>query len=134
MKMPRRFLWSIPILAVLISSCGVMSSSVPRAFHPTGKYAISPQFEFAGTFVNGLALVDTKKDWGFIDKSGKYAITPDLGIAGDFADGIGLAPAGRSGSTLWGYIDVNGKFQISEQFRMGGNFSEGLAVAGNGNL
>jgi len=41
-----------------------------------GKYAITPQFDEAGSFEEGLAAVRSENKWGYIDKDGKYIWTP----------------------------------------------------------
>ena len=104
-----------------------------------GKVHISPQFEFAWEFSEGLAPVRRGGQWGFIDKTGKFVIPLQFEFAWEFSEGLapveqsggqwgfieGLAPVKRRGQ--WGFIDKTGGFIIPPQFEFALEFSEGLA-------
>jgi hypothetical protein len=77
-----------------------------------GKYVISPQFDDANRFSDGLAPVKLGGKYGYIDKTGKYVINAQFDFAGLFSDGI--APVELGGK--WGFIDKTGKYLISPQF------------------
>ncbi|MBP5547417.1 MAG: WG repeat-containing protein [Bacteroidales bacterium] len=115
----------------------------------TGEYAITPQFDDAYNFHEGLArvMIETEKNplydspyihwyvkpskgkWGFIDKTGQFIINPQYDIAGNFIEG--LAAVKIDGK--FGYIDKNGEFAIKPQFDTVTDFSQGLAcVSANG--
>ncbi|MDY5615840.1 MAG: WG repeat-containing protein [Helicobacter sp.] len=70
----------------------------------SGKIVIKPQFDFAWSFSEGLALVELNGKYGFIDKSGKIVINPQFDEIDHFKP-IGIQINGK-----WGTIDENGKF------------------------
>mgnify|MGYP002517806491 CR=1 FL=1 len=49
---------------------------------------ISPRFEKASGFKEGLACVKEEKKYGYIDTKGNYIIKPQFDDAGDFYDGL----------------------------------------------
>lgn len=90
----------------------------------TGKVVITPQFDDARDFSEGLAYVSSKEFRGFIDRHGKTVIKLDS-EAKDFHEG--LAAVKGSGRTGWGYMDRSGRWVIKPQYRIADDFSEGLA-------
>ena len=74
------------VLMLVLTSCSEKqdkSSAIPAAqvTAKTGTYAISPQFEEAEDFSEGLASVKVGGEdgkWGFIDKTGKMVINPQF--------------------------------------------------------
>lgn len=95
----------------------------------TGKTIIKPQFEYAGEFSNGLALVRIGGKYGYIDETGTFAINPQFD--GDvqpvermsFREGLAAVRV----EAKIGYINKAGKFVIKPQFDDAFSFSEGLA-------
>ncbi len=79
----------------------------------------------AESFFQGLAAVQVKDKWGYINCDGKMQIAPTFDDARFFAED--LAPV-RIGSR-WGYIDRSGQMAIAPAFEDACPFSEGLAVA-----
>ncbi|MET3107652.1 hypothetical protein AAKU67_002173 [Oxalobacteraceae bacterium GrIS 2.11] len=59
-----------------------------------GKVAIPAQFDYAGPFKNGLAIVSQSGYYGYIDKTGKFVIQPVFANAGYFIDGIARVSGG----------------------------------------
>ena len=53
-----------------------------------GKMVINPQFDYAGAFKNGIAVVAKYGNYGYINKTGKFIIAPIFANAGYFIDGI----------------------------------------------
>jgi WG containing repeat len=107
-----------------------------------GKFEITPQFDGARPFSEGLAAVKVGNDiaakWGYIDRTGKFIIPPQfaetLSGAGEFHEG--LAPVNirdpkldrnSIGNGYRGYIDRTGKFVIPPTFIEGSSFARGLA-------
>ncbi|MCS6955111.1 MAG: WG repeat-containing protein, partial [Candidatus Calescibacterium sp.] len=90
----------------------------------TGKIIISPIYEEAQDFKEGLAAVakkDEKTDevlWGYIDKTGAVKINFQFVgklfcTPGSFSDGLAFT---SSDGMQWGCIDKDGKYQINPQF------------------
>ena len=71
---------------------------------------ISPQFDGAESFSEGLALVKVDGKRGFIDKKGTIVITPQFESALDFKDGLAKVELTKSMS---GYINKKGKIVYS---------------------
>jgi hypothetical protein len=72
----------------------------------SGKITINPQFDAAGDFSDGMALVKSANRFGYIDKSGKFVINPQFQGAGNFH--AGLAPVWTCDRR--GYINKSGKY------------------------
>lgn len=93
----------------------------------TGAMVIEPQFEAAGPFSQGLALVRIGDKYGFIDREGKYAIPLQNKYLygppfyGDFA-----AVWNKDGKG--DLIDKSGKILCDFRYRSISPFSEGLAA------
>jgi hypothetical protein len=74
----------------------------------TGKEIISPQYESANSFSEGLASVGNSK-FGFIDKTGKVIIEFKYDVNYNFSDSSfknGFARVTLNGNEI--YIDKNG--------------------------
>ena len=93
-------------------------------FKITKEFADSlKQYDYVGTFSEGLAQVKVGEKWGFIDKTGKQ-ITPCLyDDARDFSEGLAKVIVGEK----WGFIDKQGKQIIPCLYDYAWFFSEGLA-------
>lgn len=74
--------------------------------NPQGQVVISPQFQSAGSFSEGLARVKIDGKWGFVNLSGEVVISPQFDQARHFQAGIAKVQKGA----VWGYIDVDGFF------------------------
>jgi hypothetical protein len=100
-----------------------------------GQWAISPQFEEAGGFYEGLAPVKVAGKWGYVNESGALAVSPQFteafGFLGGFARvATGPALPGRNPwwpATGWGFIDSAGTMVIPAEWDDVGFFSDGLA-------
>lgn len=86
-----------------------------------GKLKIEPRFDWALSFKEGLALVQSGGLWGFIDRNGKFVIEPQFESAASFSEG--LAQAGfydkrfvsefaPKGTWQTGFIDRQGNWAI----------------------
>ena len=73
-----------------------------------GWVAISPQFQVARPFSEGLAAVCLENRWGFIDKTGKFVISPQFLSAESFSDGLAWVEQPQTGA--FGYIDRTGAY------------------------
>lgn len=108
---------------------------------PEGRFAISPKFDWADTFSEGVAAVEINKRFGYIGPDGHFVIQPKYFDAGPFKDGLALVsvnkPVTPLGTGEYGvvmfahftYIDRSGR-EIRSPFSVeyAGNFSDGLAA------
>ena len=73
-----------------------------------GKIIIPAQFNYAGPFKNGIAVVSMNGNYGYINKSGKFIIPPIFANAGYFIDGIARVSGGGSfGDYKYRFIKLN---------------------------
>jgi hypothetical protein len=90
-----------------------------------GRQVISPRYNDAQPFSEGLAVVNLGGKYGYIDRSGKMVIPPQFEKAGPFSEGLAAVYNGDQG----GYIDKSGKLVINgKEFDLARAFSEGLAA------
>lgn len=91
----------------------------------TGQIVIKPNFIMARGFHEGLALVRTKKNGGFIDKSGIFVFTVSDQFAwiSDFSDNLAVVESNGK----YGYLGKTGDIVIEPQFEFATDFSEGYA-------
>ena len=83
----------------------------------TGTIVVTPQFDLAWHFSEGLAFVriggrDNGK-WGCIDKTGKYIINPQFDDTWSFSEGLAAVKIGGrffEEEGKGGYIDKTGKY------------------------
>jgi hypothetical protein len=107
------------------------TAAAPGTAH-SGGFVINPQFDAAGHFSDGLAVVRigdywTGK-WGYIDRQGTVVITPQFDAAGSFSEGLAEVRVGDRKTGKYGYVDKTGTMVISAQFDGAAPFSEGLAA------
>jgi len=102
----------------------------------TGKIIVSPRFESAESFTNGVAIVGSQLkgedtiQYGLIDKTGKLLLQPQYSFIQSFEDGFAITHLHnklRLSDTL-GLISTSGKVILSPQYSYIGQFSEGLAL------
>jgi hypothetical protein len=108
-----------------------------------GKVIVRPRFSDGLEFVDGIAAVQRRGKWGFIDRAGKFVIPAKYDNAYSFtADGLALVEQGRktirvpatptvdrieTPRGLFGYIDTSGRTIIPVRFAGAWGFSDGLA-------
>jgi hypothetical protein len=102
-----------------------------------GKIAVTPQFDNAYDFNEGVAQVlvfGQGAKTGLIDKSGRLVADPtDICtplFAGELHFSEGYAAAKRDCFGLWGFIDKSGQFVIEPRFSSASVFREDLAIVG----
>lgn len=114
---------------------------------PNGKFIISPQFDSAGPFFEGLAAVELDRRFGYIGTDGHFVIQPKYFSAGPFKEGFAWVltrrpwtplGTGEAGFALFGhvtFIDHTGR-EIRHPFSAENvrDFSEGLAVVRPGKM
>jgi hypothetical protein len=89
-----------------------------------GKIVVKPQFEFFGSWSEGLTGVGIGKKMGFIDRSGKLVIPAQFDGVGKFCEGMAsIIMNGKHG-----YINKKGKIVVQPQYYIADDFHEGLAA------
>jgi len=103
-----------------------------------GKLVIKPQFDGAGPFSEGLALVSAGGvhltdsvvksfvKMGYIDQTGHWVIESRLTYFFYDAFSEGAVPFRKNGGK-WGYMNAKGEVFIKPRFDWAGSFSKGLA-------
>ena len=96
-----------------------------------GEFLISPRFEDAWFFSEGLAPAKEHGKWGFIGRSGEFVIPPQFDDS-VYQTTVTESVGGLAGATLngrFGYIDKAGSFAIGPSFTKGQPFDDGIAEA-----
>lgn len=104
-----------------------------------GKIVISPQYDGAWDFYEGLAAVQVGDVRGYIDEKGNMVIKPQFSMTRRFSEGkaavfVGAGKFGTMmdmrGSGQWKYIDKTGRFlfeNVKTKFAGADDFYEGEA-------
>jgi serine/threonine protein kinase len=79
---------------------------------------------------DGLAEVECKGKWGFIDSNGNEVVKCKYEVVSNFSEG--MAAVSFDGK-WWGYIDKQGNEVIPFMYSIADDFHEGLASVGLGN-
>lgn len=87
-----------------------------------GEILVSPKYDAANAFSEGLAAVKLNDKWGFIDQSGREVIKPQYFSVASFSEGFAAVFEGK-----FGFIDRNGKIVIPMRFNMASKFVNGTA-------
>jgi len=90
----------------------------------SGKVVITPQFDGAFGFAEGLAGVRVGTKFGFINAKGEMVITPQFDTVFPFSEGLAAVQVG----TKFGYIDTKGLVTITPQFDDVRSFHNGRAA------
>ena len=88
-----------------------------------GALRITPQFDRATSFEEGLAAVQINEKCGCIDRTGKLVIALKFDAGHPFTEGLG----GVAVDEKWGFIDKTGEFVVEPRFEKVGAFREGLS-------
>ena len=91
----------------------------------TGEFAISPQFDFATSFSEGLAAFRLDGLWGFVNTTGANAIEPSFSDARLFSGGLAAVETFNG----WVYVNQSGEVVLSPSFQVSeaGEFVDGVA-------
>lgn len=99
-----------------------------RAYAKEGGGIVTPWFDGAANFSEGLAAVAQGGQWGYIDDTGGWVIPPTFDFAASFSGGLAKTTLRQGdGTTPWGYIDRKGDWVIPPQYAIAEDFQEGLA-------
>jgi len=130
----RKKIYAFSFLSLLIVLI-IFAFSFRKIFPP--EFAITPQYDSASNFSEGLAAVDlgniNAPKFGYINKKGEIIIEPQFNQAAEFKDGVSVACIKVSKQvSKCGLINKEGKFVVNPQFDSIGEFSEGLAAVSIG--
>lgn len=116
---------------------GLLNKRLMRFINSKGKYGymdnvervtiIQPNYDYIGSFNDGLSRVNVNNKWGYIDESGEMIIKPVYEFARDFHDGYAAVKIRSIVGTRWGYINKDGEIVISPKYDEAGEFSNGIA-------
>lgn len=115
-------------------ACVVSENGHPQYIDETGKMKFTVTgAEYAGTFHEGLAMVEIKEKWGYINTSGEVKINPQFEDVRDFSEGLAaVKKSEKNESGKWGFVDDEGTLVINPQFSNVGDFNEGLCLVSDG--
>lgn len=103
--MNRRSIWVLWVCVVLLLVSAMAAAE--------DTFVIPPQFDMAGSFSEGRAVVvSTEGKSGFIDKKGEIAVPTIYDMASDFVDGVSVV----SLDGKYGMIDVNGGIVVPLEY------------------
>jgi hypothetical protein len=155
----------LPMCIVAFATIAVCQPGDPAGLKPkerngrwgyvdeAGVFVIAPKYFAAQPFIDGFALVVTKKPWSplgseygefrlaqvtWIDNSGREIHRPiSVRSARSFSDGLAAVVPDRvlrlhGGCAEGGYIDAHGNWAIQPKFDAVSDFSEGLAAVNIG--
>jgi len=95
-----------------------------------GAWAIEPGRvpfgPYSGPFSEGLAQVQVRGRWGYVDTQGEWVVEPTYERADPFREGLASV---RKGETQYGWIDRSGAEAIPFRFDVADSFHEGVARA-----
>jgi hypothetical protein len=87
---------------------------------------ISPRFEGAASFSEGLAPVIQNRKTGYINRNGDMVIQVEFDEAYGFSEGLARVKI----NDRFGFIDKNGRFAVPAVFAVASDFSEGFSAVG----
>ena len=88
-----------------------------------GKQAVPGEYQWAGSFHDGIATVKKSGAYGAIDKTGKELIPPTYGYLSDFSDGLAVCAV----NFHYGYINARGELVIPLCYTEALPFENGIA-------
>ena len=97
----------VGVVAVLLMSGAALAQTQTATNLKTGTIVINPQFDYAESFSDGLAVVRMGDDYrtgkyGFIDKTGAFVINPQFDVAWKFSEGLARVRIGdRTTGQVW---------------------------------
>ncbi len=112
-----------------LGECGLKLGCDFTLVSAGGRTLSNEVYQNALPFHEGLAAVEKRGQWGFIDETGKVVVPPRFADARSFSGGLARVRLTDEGS--WAYLDHSGKIAIAPWFEFADDFVEGLALVGN---
>ena len=112
-----------------VGECGLKLGCDFTLVNGDGRKLSNEVYQNALPFHEGLAAVEKRGQWGFIDETGKVVVPLHFADARSFSGGLARVRLTDEGS--WAYIDHSGKMAIAPWFEFADDFVEGLALVGN---
>ena len=83
-----------------------------------GEAIISPQYDEAGIFSEGLASVGVDMEYGYINKKGEYVVSPQYDYASAINNGVGIIReySKRDDDYRYGIVNKKGKVLCEPQY------------------
>ena len=88
-----------------------------------GKQVIPGEYQWAGRFHDGIAVIKKNDAFGAIDKTGKVIIPPVYAYLSDFSDGLAVCAV----NLRFGYINTRGELIIPLSYADAAPFENGIA-------
>jgi hypothetical protein len=126
---PARFSWADDFHEGLALARSEMTGNKLGFIDRRGQWVMTPQFDWAEPFSEGVAAVDIRGLRGFVDRTGKFVIPPALAEVHSFSGGLALAYQ-ESCKPL--FIDHSGKVVISAPVDFASAFRDDLSIVGIG--
>ena len=87
------------------------------------KIIIPIEYDFAGSFNEGLAAVQLNDKYGFINKKGRIVVPIKYGLVRNFNEGLAAVKI----DDKWGFINKKGRIVVPIKYDDAWSFKEGLA-------
>lgn len=84
----------------------------------SGKGILSPRYDFAWNFKEGMSLVKVNEKYGFVNEEGVEVIVPKFDSALPFSDGLAVVKVDRK----YGFIDKKGNMVVPAIYNRCDNF------------
>lgn len=90
----------------------------------TGKMLVPAQYDYAGPFCEGMAVIGAGGKYGYLNTKGEVVFAAQFDDAWEFSEGLAVIKSGER----FGYVSKDGKLAIKPQFNDATDFHEGLAA------
>jgi hypothetical protein len=96
----------------------------------TGKIVISPVYDDAGNFSEGLCPIKMDNTWGLVNKNGRITLKMSNKITYAYEVSSGVLPVRMSDGSGWRYMDTLGNIVSKKSYPKIEVFSDGLGKVG----
>ena len=131
MEMKNRYRILTACLLLLAAGLSAQEYPVPvrdaggkYGYRLEGEWLVSPRYEYAGNFVEDMAVVKDNGKYGYINQYGEVSVAARYDNASAFSEGLaGVRLKGKVG-----FIDSKGSLRLPFRYDDFSGFSEGLAA------